>query len=269
METVLGRYRSSRSILGRTGGRIKNLQFNTIHATKGQEADYVVVLDLKEGRYGFPCTVEDDPLLTIVMPPTHGDPFPAAEERRLFYVAVTRAKKAVYLITDPVRPSPFVKELIKNSPQITVRPGMRPPCPVCHEGTLIPYQSGDNLRCSNSPTCQHLSLRCPGCRRGFVSLADDRTAAECSNPICPLTATAMSQVQKRRHAPQNGTIEFLGLQQVRPNPLLHPHRKGDSPKPTTRHTSKPPHQSPQRAQIKIPFPRLAGATAAPPRPTKA
>ena len=58
---VLGRYRSGRSILGRTGGRIKNLHFNTIHATKGQEADYVVVLDLKEGRYGFPCTVEDDP----------------------------------------------------------------------------------------------------------------------------------------------------------------------------------------------------------------
>ena len=118
------------------------------------------------------------------MPPTHGDPFPAAEERRLFYVAVTRAKKAVYLIAEPVRPSPFVKELIKNSPQITVRPGMRPPCPACHEGTLIPSQSGDNLRCSNSPTCQHLSPRCPGCRRGYVSQADDRTAAECSNPIC-------------------------------------------------------------------------------------
>ncbi len=114
---VLGRYRSSRSILGRNNGRIKNLQFSTIHSTKGREADYIVVLDLREGRYGFPCTVEDDPLLTIVMPPTHGDPFPSAEERRLFYVALTRARKAVYLITDPVRPSPFVKELIKNCPR--------------------------------------------------------------------------------------------------------------------------------------------------------
>ena len=118
------------------------------------------------------------------MPPTHGDPFPSAEERRLFYVALTRARKAVYLITDPVRPSPFVKELIKNSPQITVRTGMRPPCPACQEGALIPCQSGDNLRCSNFPTCQHLSPRCPGCKRGYVSLNDDKTATECSNPVC-------------------------------------------------------------------------------------
>ena len=181
---VLGRYRSGRNVLGRTRGRAKNLQFNTVHATKGQEADYVVVLDLKEGRYGFPCTVEDDPLLTIIMPPTHGDPFPSAEERRLFYVALTRAKKAVYLITDPVRPSPFVKELIKNSPQITIKPGMRPRCPACQQGALIPSQSGDNLRCSNFPTCQHLSPRCPGCRRGYVSLNQDNSVPECSNPVC-------------------------------------------------------------------------------------
>ena len=181
---VLGRYRSSRSILGRHSGRARNLHFNTIHSSKGQEADYVVILDLKEGRYGFPCTVEDDPLLTIVMPPTHGNPFPHAEERRLFYVALTRARKAVYLITDPVRPSPFVKELIKNCPQIKIRPGMRPPCPACQEGALIPSQSGDNLRCSNFPICRHLSPRCAGCRRGYVNLNHDKTTAECSNPVC-------------------------------------------------------------------------------------
>ena len=57
--------------------------FSTAHSTKGQEADYVVVLDLRDNRYGFPCRVEDDPLLGIVMPPIHGDPYPFAEERRL------------------------------------------------------------------------------------------------------------------------------------------------------------------------------------------
>ena len=135
---VLGRYRNSRSALGQQRGRIRNLQFNTVHSTKGQEADYVVVLDMK-----------DDPLLTIVMPPTHGDPYPFAEERRLFYVALTRARRAVYLITDPVRPSQFVREMLKNSPEVSVRDGMRPPCPACGKGALIPSQSGDNLRCSN------------------------------------------------------------------------------------------------------------------------
>ena len=121
---VLGRYRKSRSALGHRGGGVRNLEFNTVHSTKGQEADYVVVLDLKDERYGFPCMVEDDPILTIVMPPTHGDPYPFAEERRLLYVALTRARKAVYLITDPVKPSPFVRELLKNCPEVTVRDGM-------------------------------------------------------------------------------------------------------------------------------------------------
>ena len=130
----------------------------------------MVILDLKDNRYGFPCMVEDDPLLTIVMPPTHGDPFPFAEERRLFYVALTRARKAVYLITDPARPSPFVSELLKNCPEVKVRDGMRPPCPDCERGALIPSQSGDNLRCSNFPRCHHMAPRCPGCRRGYVSI---------------------------------------------------------------------------------------------------
>ena len=179
---VLGRYRNSLCTLGRRGDGIRNLQFNTIHSTKGQEADYVVVLDLKDDRYGFPCMVEDDPLLTIVMPPTHGEPFPFAEERRLFYVALTRAKKAVYLITDPVKPSPFVRELLENCPEVKVRDGMRPRCPECDKGALIPSQSGDNLRCSNFPRCQHMSPRCPGCRRGYVSIRE--AEADCSNPGC-------------------------------------------------------------------------------------
>ena len=181
---VLGRYRNSRSALGRRGGGIRNLEFNTVHGTKGQEADYVVVLDLKDDRYGFPCMVEYDPLLTIVMPPTHGEPFPFAEERRLFYVALTRARKSVYLITDPVRPSPFVREMLKNCPEVKVRDGMRPPCPACERGALVPSQSGDNLRCSNFPRCQHLSPRCSGCRMGYVSITEGE--AECSNPGCEM-----------------------------------------------------------------------------------
>ena len=179
---VLGRYRGSRSALGRHGRGTRNLHFNTVHSTKGQEADYVIVLDLKDGRHGFPCKVEDDPLLTIVMPPNHGDTYPFAEERRLFYVALTRARKAVFLITDPVRPSPFARELVKNCPDVKTREGLRPQCPACMRGSLVVSQSGDNLRCSNFPRCGHLSPRCPNCRRGYVSLNEG--SPECSNPVC-------------------------------------------------------------------------------------
>ena len=179
---VLGRYRASRRILGQAGRNFRNVQFNTVHSTKGQEADYVIVLDLKDDQYGFPCKVEDDPLLAIVMPPTHGDPFPFAEERRLFYVALTRARKGVYLITDPVRPSPFVRELVKNCPEVKVKDGLRPQCPECDRGSLIPSQSGENLRCSNFPRCQHRAPRCPNCRRGYVNRSE--VQPECSNPAC-------------------------------------------------------------------------------------
>ena len=238
---VLGRYRSSRSILGRHSGGAKNLNFNTIHTTKGQEAEYIVVLDLKEGRYGFPCTVEDDPLLTIVMPPTHGDPFPSAEERRLFYVALTRARKAVYLITDPVRPSPFVKELIKNCPQITVRPGMRPPCPACQEGALIPSQSGDNLRCSNFPTCQHLSPRCPGCKRGYVSLNGENAAAECSNPACDSPPRLCPKCKHGVMLLRTGQSSFWGCSRYSATPsCTHTERASDQAGSTVTPGSRPP-----------------------------
>ena len=244
---VLGRYRSSRSILGRTNGRLKNLQFSTIHSTKGQEADYIAVLDLKEGRYGFPCTVDDDPLLTIVMPPTHGDPFPSAEERRLFYVALTRARKAVYLITDPVRPSPFVKELIRNCPQITVRPGMRPPCLACQEGTLIPSQSGDNLRCSNFPTCQHLSPRCPGCKRGYISLKEDQSAAECSNPSCDTPPRICPKCTQGVMLLRTGQSSFWGCSRYSANPsCTHTERASDNAGPAATPGSRPTRRRRER-----------------------
>ena len=67
---VLGRYRSSRKALRplRPPGQLK-VQFSTAHSAKGKEADYVVVVDLKDGRMGFPCRVDDDPLLDLVLPP--------------------------------------------------------------------------------------------------------------------------------------------------------------------------------------------------------
>ena len=213
---VLGRYRNSRSALGRRGGGIRNLEFNTVHGTKGQEADYVVVLDLKDDRYGFPCMVEYDPLLTIVMPPTHGEPFPFAEERRLFYVALTRARKSVYLITDPVRPSPFVREMLKNCPEVKVRDGMRPPCPACERGALVPSQSGDNLRCSNFPRCQHLSPRCSGCRMGYVSITEGE--AECSNPGCEMPPEMCPRCRDGILVLRSGRSKFWGCSRYQGTP---------------------------------------------------
>ena len=213
---VLGRYRSSQNALSLRRVGPRNLEFNTVHSTKGQEADFVVVLDLKENRYGFPCKVDDDPLLTIVMPPTHGKPYPFAEERRLFYVALTRARKAVYLVTDPVKPSQFVRELLKNCPEVKMRDGMRPPCPACERGALVPSQTGDNLRCSNFPRCQHLSPRCPGCKRGYVSINEGET--ECSNPGCQAPPEICPRCREGVLVLRSGQSRFRGCSRYSATP---------------------------------------------------
>ena len=67
-----------------------DFSFKTIHAAKGLEADYVLVLNLRSRDWGFPSTVVDDPILGLAM--AKPDSFLFAEERRLFYVALTRAK---------------------------------------------------------------------------------------------------------------------------------------------------------------------------------
>ena len=66
----------------------------TVHKSKGLEAEYVIVLGMNAGHNGFPCEIEDDPILKLVIP--KADPFEFAEERRLFYVAFTRAKRKVF-----------------------------------------------------------------------------------------------------------------------------------------------------------------------------
>jgi DNA helicase-4 len=87
-----------------------SLHSRTLHAAKGQEADIAIILGLDGGRYGFPATRETHPLLEALLP--GAESFPHAEERRLFYVALTRARSRAYLLYNQGNPSSFVTELI-------------------------------------------------------------------------------------------------------------------------------------------------------------
>jgi len=93
------------------------LEFLTVHRSKGLEADNVIILNLENKRLGFPNKIVDDPVLELVL--TQKDGYLYGEERRLFYVALTRTRNNVYLPV-PKRKSSvsvFVPELIKLDPE--------------------------------------------------------------------------------------------------------------------------------------------------------
>lgn len=128
----------------------RKIRFMSVHAAKGLEADNVILVNCNEGIYGFPSLVEDDPILAYVL--SEEDQYEFAEERRLFYVALTRAKRNLHILYNGDKPSPFVRELtdvLKADEQL---------CPVCQEGHVVVIKHGmasngnrfTNYGCSNS-----------------------------------------------------------------------------------------------------------------------
>jgi len=153
---VLGRYRSGADLMPRRRFDGVELSFQTIHSSKGLEADHIIIVGLDRG--GFPSVKEDDPLLRLAMP--EDDPYPFAEERRLFYVALTRARGSVVLVTRRGRESPFIAELLESGVLDPVEADEDAPspaivCPSCGMGVMVertgPY--GAFLACNRFPAC--------------------------------------------------------------------------------------------------------------------
>lgn len=155
---VLGRYGFEKKFV--PTGRYPNLKvtFRTAHSSKGLEADYVMIPRMVAGTYGFPSEIVDDPVLGLVM--SDADRFPHGEERRLFYVALTRARKAVTLMTVRGRESSFVAELVDSGALETSTLSTAEPvvvCPGCGQGSLVPRTGpyGDFLGCTRFPACRY------------------------------------------------------------------------------------------------------------------
>ena len=125
------------------------MSFMTAHKSKGLQADYVVVLNNKGSRMGFPSMIQDSPILNLLLEKSDG--YPHAEERRLFYVALTRAKKKVILLTVKDKESVFAQELkarYKNELEKE-----RFTCPQCGGRLLVKEgRFGKFLGCSNYKT---------------------------------------------------------------------------------------------------------------------
>lgn len=160
---VLGRYKADKKYIpddwAKKYGAHLELKFSSVHGSKGLEADYVILPRVVSGYYSFPSTIEDDPVLQLAMP--SDDTYPFGEERRLFYVALTRARRSVTIFTVDGRMSPFVVELIDDIKlevqSIDGKKTKTITCPQCKQGTLTkktgPYS--DFFGCTRFPRCDY------------------------------------------------------------------------------------------------------------------
>jgi DNA helicase-4 len=163
-----------------------NLNFMTAHSSKGLGYDNVIIINMLESRYGFPSQIEEDPIIKMVTFEDTSMPF--AEERRLFYVALTRTKNRVYIATPLHRPSRFLIELVKEyhlphpkELNLDIVDIFNLKCPVC--GFPLKYEFNKNYgldlyMCTNeAEICDFMTndrailkdiFKCPMCKDGYM-----------------------------------------------------------------------------------------------------
>ena len=115
-----------------------------MHKSKGITRDIVFVLNMNSSLTGMPAQRENDPIIDVLL--SKEEQFPFAEERRLFYVAITRAREQTFLLADRRHPSPFLFEICAelNAEQNQL-------CPKCETGEIIEKRTkkGKFGYCSN------------------------------------------------------------------------------------------------------------------------
>ena len=137
-----------------------SIQFLSVHKSKGLEADNVILLNFRNDKLGFPNQIIDDPVLNFVL--TNAEDYRFAEERRLFYVAITRTKNRTYVLVDNKNPSLFFKEF-SESTSVFFKSTKRKisekqtKCPLCKTGDLlkVEYEGKTFVGCSNFPRCRY------------------------------------------------------------------------------------------------------------------
>jgi DNA helicase-4 len=197
---LLGRYRHLRpknlQTLEEVHPRL-SISFRTIHASKGLEADHVIILGAETGRFGFPSEIVDDPILELVMP--EPEKFHHAEERRVLYVALTRARKTVTILAPRDKRSPFVRELVENVEYGVIELGGSPAqvhhvCPACDGHLILEWSGRDRDRprfaCEHKFHCGTVKPACPICgndRPARSTVEPDVMVCSCGTrfPACP------------------------------------------------------------------------------------
>lgn len=167
-----------------------DITFMTAHASKGLGYDNVIVVNGRNETYGFPSKVENDPVLSFVVKEDLS--IDHAEERRLFYVAMTRTKNRVYFIAPEENPSEFLLEIKHDYKNVSLKGKwnedpekisfLKKSCPMCGYPMQFRYKSAYGLRlyiCTNEPeVCGFMTneykagkmsiIKCDSCRDGYL-----------------------------------------------------------------------------------------------------
>lgn len=201
---IIGRYHFDGNHLQNSGlfefknkqGKLKSnkypqldITFMTAHASKGLGYDDVIIINCQNARFGFPSKIQDDPVLKHVL--IQDNSYAFAEERRLFYVAMTRTKNRVYCVAPQKYPSEFLVE-IKNDYEKIVKHGewtedsyslnYESRCPMCGYPMQFKYKQAYGLRlyiCTNDPeVCGFVTndkkagkmqiMKCDKCQDGYM-----------------------------------------------------------------------------------------------------
>lgn len=173
------------------------LEFLTAHSSKGLGYDNVIIVNARNEIYGFPSKVDNDPVMQYVIKDDKSIEF--AEERRLFYVAMTRTKNRVYIVTPEQHPSEFILELIRDYPNVTIRGniikgdskniGLMKKCPICGYPLQLRWKKNYGLKlwmCTNEPEiCNYITndvgggdlciQKCDRCKDGYLIVKKGKT----------------------------------------------------------------------------------------------
>ena len=130
------------------------MSFYTVHKSKGLQADYVFIINNRNTYMGFPSKVQNPDIIERLL--ERMDDYPDSEERRLFYVALTRARRKVFIVSADNKQSSFACEMISKYGAEMKKEVWT--CPICG-GSLRkvkgPY--GEFYGCSNYPKCKYTS----------------------------------------------------------------------------------------------------------------
>lgn len=246
-----------------------DITFMTAHASKGLGYDNVIVVNGRNETYGFPSKIENDPVLSFVIKEDLSIDY--AEERRLFYVAMTRTKNRVYFIAPEENPSEFLLEIKHDYKNVSLKgqwnedpekaPFFKKSCPICGYPMQFRYKAAYGLRlyiCTNEPeVCGFMTneykagklsiIKCDQCRDGYliVKPGRDRTSYMLGCTNYKKDGTGCGRLMSPKYY-----YEYMGIKDTEPAaPIIVP--KGRDIKPKNQGISRDLENTPKAERVVI------------------